>query len=160
MRKGTKIISTLVIATAFAGTAFASSPDAYVVNFSKSTDVNSQKLTQNLNSALAISGANVEEVVVDTSSAAKWEKSAHEAFDRDIVSVFNQWVGLPGFAAVVDARTKRVLGCVNSQFTANEIADELRKMASKAQRKAYMSKASVTTKTTQCPPVYNQDLGN
>jgi len=92
-------------------------------------------------------------------TAAKWEKGAHDAFDRDIVPVFNQWVGLPGFAAVVDAKSKRVIGCVNSSFDANEMAREIRQMASKAQGSAYMSNASVSSKTTRCPAAHNVDPG-
>ena len=110
-------------------------------------------------SALAISGISAEEVVIDTSTAAKWEKGAHEAFDRDIVPIFNKWVGLPGFAAIVDANSKRVIGCVNSKFDSNEMAREIRKMASRAQGSAYLSKASVSTKTTNCPAAHNVDLG-
>jgi hypothetical protein len=98
----------------------------------------------------------VESVVIDTSTAAKWEKGAHEAFDRDIVPVFNKWVGLPGFAAVVDARSKRVIGCVNSQFSSSEMAQEIRRMASQATGSAYMSNASTRSKTTKCPEAHNK----
>ena len=98
-----KIISSILAATlvtaAFAAPTFAASPDVYVVNFRNAEDNNSARLDGELSTALAISGVNAEEVVIDTSTAAKWEKGAHEAFDRDIVPVFNQWVGLPGFAA-------------------------------------------------------------
>ena len=157
MKKLTALISGLAITAAFGANAFAS--DVYVVNFRNAKDVKSQQLDSQLASALAISGVNAEEVVIDTTTAAKWEKGAHEAFDRDIVPVFNQWVGLPGFAAVVDAKSKRVIGCVNSTFDANEMARELRKMASKAQGSAYMSNASVTSKTTRCPAAHNVDPG-
>lgn len=159
MRRVTAFITTLALAAGFGATAFAASPDVYVVNFRNATDANSQALDAQLSSAIAIAGVNTEEVVIDTSSAAKWEKSAHDAFDRDIVPVFNQWVGLPGFAAVVDAKSKRVIGCVNGRFSANEIAEELRKMSSRATGSAFMSKASVSTKTTKCPPVFNKDPG-
>jgi len=104
--------------------------DVYVVNFRNAKDVKSQQLD-----------------------------GAHEAFDRDIVPVFNQWVGLPGFAAVVDAKSKRVIGCVNSTFDANEMAREIRQMASKAQGSAYLSNASVSSKTTRCPAAHNVDPG-
>jgi len=59
-------------------------------------------------------------VTASFAAPAKWEKGAHEAFDRDIVPVFNQWVGLPGFAAIVDAKSKRVIGCVNSTFPSTQ----------------------------------------
>ena len=157
MKKLTALISGVAMTAAFGASAFAT--DVYVVNFRNAKDVKSQQLDGQLASALAISGVNAEEVIIDTTTAAKWEKGAHEAFDRDIVPVFNQWVGLPGFAAIVDAKTKRVIGCVNSTFDANEMAREIRQMASKAQGSAYLSNASVSSKTTRCPAAHNIDHG-
>ncbi len=159
MKKLTAFLTAAAVTTAFAGTAYAASPDAYIVNFRNDNDPNSQALDSTLASAMALSGVNIEEVTIDTSTAAKWEKGAHEAFDRDIVPVFNKWVGLPGFAVVVNAKTKRVMGCVNSTFTTTELANEIRKMASRASGSAYLSNASVKTKTTRCPAPHNVDNG-
>ena len=159
MKKFIALLSATVMTTAFGATAFAASPDVYVVNFRADTSAESAQLDAQLASAIAIAGVQAEEVTIDTSTAAKWEKGAHDAFDRDIVPVFNKWVGLPGFAAVVDAKSKRVIGCVNGKFDASEMAQELRKMASKASGKAYMSNASTRSKTTKCPPAFNVDPG-
>jgi len=159
MKLITSVLAAAIVTTAFAAPAFAASPDVYVVNFRNAQDNNSLRLDSQLSSALAISGVNAEEVVIDTSTAAKWEKGAHEAFDRDIVPVFNKWVGLPGFAAVIDAKTKRVIGCVNSTFSANEMADKIRQMAATSTGSAYMSRASISTKTTRCPAAHNVDPG-
>ncbi len=160
MKLLSSILAATIVTTAFAAPTFAASPDVYVVNFRNAQDNNSARLDGELSTALAISGVNAEEVVIDTSTAAKWEKGAHEAFDRDIVPVFNQWVGLPGFAAVVDAKSKRVIGCVNSTFSANEMADKIREMASASAGSAYLSRASITSKTTRCPAPHNVDPGN
>jgi len=157
MKLFTTFAAAALLSTAFAAPAFAASPDIYVVNFRNAEDNNSARLDGHLSTALAISGVNAEEVVIDTSTAAKWEKGAHEAFDRDIVPVFNQWVGLPGFAAVVDAKSKKVIGCVNSTFSANEMADKIRQMAAASTNSAYMSRASISTKTTRCPAPHNVD---
>ncbi len=157
MKTLTSLMGAALLTTAFGATAYAASPDVYVVNFRNDKDANSQQLDRALPSAVAMAGVNAEEVVIDTSNAAKWEKGAHEAFDRDIVPVFNQWVGLPGFAAVVDAKTKRVIGCVNPAFRPDEMAQELKKMTAQAKGQAYMSSASVTSKTTRCPAPYNVD---
>lgn len=157
MKLLTSIMAAAVVTTAFAAPAFAANPDVYVVNFRNAQDNNSARLDGQLAAALAVSGVNAEEVVIDTTTAAKWEKGAHEAFDRDIVPIFNKWVGLPGFAAVVDANTKRVIGCVNGTFTANEMAEKIRQMASSSTGAAYMSRASISTKTTQCPAAHNED---
>jgi len=159
MKKLNSVLGAVLLTTAFGVSAHASNPDVYVVNFRNNTDVKSQQLDQALPSAVAMAGVNAEEVTIDTSNAAKWEKGAHEAFDRDIVPVFNQWVGLPGFAAIVDADSKKVIGCVNSTFRADEIAAELKKMAAKAKGEAYRSNASISSKTTKCPAPHNVDPG-
>ena len=155
MKKLVALVSVAALTTAIAAPALASSPDVYLVNFRSDKSAESQALDTQLYSALAQVGGNVETVTIDISTAAKWEKGAHEAFDRGIVPVFNKWVGLPGFAAVVDARTKRVIGCVNSQFSASEMAQEIRRMSAQATGNAYMSNASTRTKSTQCPRAYN-----
>lgn len=157
MKRLTRFLTTFTIGLTISGAAAATSPDAYLVNFRDDSNSQSKVLDQELPTAIAIAGVNVEEVVVDTSTAAKWEKSAHDAFDRNIVPIFNQWVGLPGFAVVVDAQSKQILGCVNSQFSANEIAEELKKMAARRTGQGFLSKASVSSKTTQCPPAFNKD---
>ena len=157
MRKLTAFLSGAALTMAFGANAFAASPDVYVVNFRNDKNAESQALDARLSSALVGIGVNAEHVVIDTSNAAKWEKGAHEAFDREIVPVFNKWVGLPGFAAIVDAKTKRVIGCVNSQFNSGEIASEIRRMAQRASGAGYMSNASTRIKSTQCPPAHNID---
>ena len=143
---------------AVAAPAFASSlgnPDTYVVNFRNNDAAESTVLDANIRTALANAGVNAEEVVIDTSTDAGWEKGAHEAFDRDIVPLFNKWVGLPGFAAIVDARTKRVISCVNSKHSASEIASEIRTKTQMAAGRAVKIDASVSVKTTECPPAHN-----
>lgn len=158
MKKLTAFISAVAVTSAFGASAFANSPDVYVVKFRQDGNAQSQQMEAELNVAMAMV-SNVEEVTIDTSNAAKWEKSAHEAFDRDIVPVFNKWVGLPGFAAIVDAKSKRVIGCVNGEFSSSEMAAEIQKMASRASGNAYMSQASTRTKSTRCPAAHNVDPG-
>lgn len=158
MKTLSSVIGAAILTTAFGSSALASSPDIYVVNFRNIQDAKSQQLDQQLASAMAIAGVNAEEVVIDTSTAAKWEKGAHEAFDRDIVPVFNKWVGLPGFAAVVDANTKRVIGCVESGLSASQMAENLRQLSARAAGQASLSRAS-TSGSTRCPAAHNVDLG-
>ena len=156
MNKFISLVGAALVTTAFGASAYAaSSPDVYVVNFRNNNDAQSQRLDSALASAVPMAGVNAKEVVIDTSNAAKWEKGAYDAFDYDIVPIFNKWVGLPGFAAVVDAKSKRVLGCVNPSFEPREIAQELRKMTAQAKGQAYMSNASVGGKTTRCPAPHN-----
>ena len=132
-------------------------PDLYVVNFSHQADPNSQKLQAVIPTAIRQSGINAEHVTIDTSTGAKWTKGAHEAFDRDIVPVFNKWVGLPGFAAVVDAKTKQVLGCVRPEQASGEIASDIRKLASKANNQPHFQQASsMSSSPNACPEAYNK----
>ena len=158
MKSLTTLFAAALATAALAAPAIAqSSPDVYVVNFRNAQDSNSAKLDGELSSALVIAGVNAKEVVIDTSTAAKWEKGAYDAFDLDIVPVFNQWVGLPGFAAVVDANSKTVIGCVNSAFSANEMAAEIRDMTAKSSGAARLTSANIQTKTTKCPAAHNVD---
>lgn len=155
MKTFATILGTTILFAGFGTSALASSPDIYVVNFRNDKSAESQRLDQKLESVLPFVAGNIETVIIDTSTAARWEKGAHEAFDRDIVPVFNKWVGLPGFAAIVDADTKKVIGCVNGMFEPTEIAREIENMQAKAKGKAFLSRASVKTKTTECPPAHN-----
>lgn len=162
MKKFTSLLGAAALTLTFATTAQAGlyDQDIYVVNFTDASSAESQMLDSQLGAALTmITNVRAEAVTIDTSTAAKWEKGAHDAFDRDIVSVFNKYVGLPGFAVVVDAKSKRTLGCVNGTFSASEIANEVNRMAMQAKGQAYKSNASTRTKTTQCPPAFNVDMG-
>lgn len=159
MKKLTTLLGAAVFAAGFSTSAMASSPDVYVVKFRADNNAESVMLDSQLPTAIAIAGANAEEVTIDTSNAAKWEKGAHDAFDRDIVPIFNKWVGLPGFAAVIDAKSKRVLGCVSGSSDANTMAAELRKMASRSSGAAFVSKASAGSRSSKCPPAFNVDPG-
>ena len=144
----------------FATPTFAASPDVYVVNFRSDTSSESAKFDPKLAPAIAMAGVKAQEIIIDISTGATWEKSAHDAYDHDIVPVFNKWVGLPGFAVVIDANSKRVIGCLNALFDVSEMAQELREMASRASGSAYISKLSTPTKTTKCPAAFNFEGSN
>lgn len=155
MRKHTAFSALTILLMSVGSTAYAAAPDVYVVNFKNEKNAESQRLDAQLYSALSMVDRKVEHVVIDTTTAARWEKGAHEAFDRDIVPVFNKWVGLPGFAAIVDARSKNILGCVNGNFNATEMARHISTMAAQVSGEAYLSNTSFG-KTTKCPPTFNE----
>jgi len=144
------LLSLVIAAPAFAA------PDVYVVNFRHAEDARSQQLDSQLATALQIAQVNAEEVVVDTTTAAKWEKSAHDAFNRDIVPVFNKWVGLPGFAAVVDAKSKSIIGCLDASRSASDMARDIKTMAFTASGQPRITRASTGAAGSPCPATFNQ----
>lgn len=155
MKLSTAATLSTLLSLAIAAPAFAT-PDLYVVNFRHAENTASQTLDGTLSGALEISTVNAEQVIIDTTTAAKWQKSAHDAFNRDIVPVFNKWVGLPGFIAVVDANSKNILGCIDSTRNAPQIARDLEAMASIANNEARLTRASTTEAGSPCPATFNQ----
>jgi len=146
-------LSLMVAAPAFA------SPDVYLVNFRHAKNTQSQQLDSQLPTAIALAKINAEEVIIDTTTAAKWEKSAHDAFNRNIIPVFNKWVGLPGFVAVVDAKSKTVIGCIDATRTASDMALDMKTMAGAASGEARLVHASTAAAGSPCPATFNQPLG-
>jgi hypothetical protein len=73
MKKLVSFVAMAGFAAAISAEAFATSPDIYVVNFRNDKNTESQVLDSQLASALALVGGSAEEVVIDTSTAAKWE---------------------------------------------------------------------------------------
>jgi len=127
MKSLTKITTILAVVMGLSVSADASPTDCYVVNFRNTQDMNSIRLDEKLPKALKrLSGFNIEEVVFDDTTPEKWEEGAHKAIDSDIFPVFNQWIGLPGFAAIVDANSKRVIGCVKANFSINELTENIK----------------------------------
>lgn len=144
------LLTLLIAAPVFAA------PDVYVVNFRHAQDTKSQQLDSQLSTALKMAQVNAEEVVIDTTTAAKWEKAAHDAFNRDIVPVFNKWVGLPGFAAVVDANSKTIIGCIDATRTASDMARDITSMTQSIKGQPRMTQASSSAAGSPCPATFNQ----
>ena len=76
----------------------------------------------------------IEYVEIDISSPGASEIAAHAAFDREVVPQYNRWLGLTGFAAIVDATTKRTLGCVNVLYDAASMTSHIRTLKQQALR--------------------------
>lgn len=155
MKLASPAIATALLSLLIAAPAFAA-PDVYVVNFRHAQDTKSQQLDSQLSTALQMAQVNAEEVVIDTTTSAKWEKAAHDAFNRDIIPVFNKWVGLPGFAAVVDANSKAIIGCIDSTRTASDMARDIKTMADTASGQARVTRASTSSSGSPCPATFNQ----
>lgn len=76
----------------------------------------------------------IEYVEIDISNPGLSEIGAHAAFDREIVPQYNSWLGLTGFAAIIDATNKQTLGCVNMLYDADSMAIHIRNLKTFAVR--------------------------
>jgi len=100
------------------GTAFAnSSKDMYVVMFRADWCGPCKIVEPKLDQALkGLGDPSIEYVTIDITTPNRSEVSAHQAFDREIVPQYNGWMGVTGFAAIIDADTKQTLGCINMVY--------------------------------------------
>jgi hypothetical protein len=149
--------------TALLGAAFISltasnafAADVTIVKFQSNDCSTCAIVDSQLNSAIAMAGTDkVEAITIDSSNGLKWEVSAHTAFDNNVVPQFNKWVGLTGFAAVVDTKTQRTLGCISDKTDVYKAANLIKKSAGLPYDRAVSNRSSEFV----CPPTYNVDPG-
>jgi thiol-disulfide isomerase/thioredoxin len=131
MLKTLKLLSLFVIATlSMSHSANANrGPEIYVVFFSADWCGPCKIVEPNLRQALGIlRDHEIERVDIDISTPGNSEIGAHAAFDRNIVRQYNTWLGVTGFAVIIDADTKNTLGCVNMMYDANSMAMHIRNL--------------------------------
>lgn len=109
-------------------------PDVYVVMFRADWCAPCKVVEPRLSEALrTLHDSRIEYVNIDLSSnQGAW--NANAVFDRGIVEQYNRWMGITGFAAVIDGDTKRTLGCLNINYDADAMATHIRNLQSQAQR--------------------------
>jgi len=132
--KKTMMCAALLLGTAStANSAAYGQPDMYVVMFRADWCAPCKVVEPNLKQAQRILGDNrIEYLNIDISNPTLSEAGAHRAFDRNIVPQYNKWLGVTGFAAIIDADTKRTLGCVNISYDSNSMAMHIRNLKSYA----------------------------
>ncbi len=125
----------LIAGMASAGNAYqGQNPDIYVVMFRADYCAPCKVVEPALNQALRnIADTRIEYVHLDI-GAGNGERNAHQVFDRGIVQQYNMWLGVTGFAAIVDADTKKTLGCLNMSYDTHSMAMHIRNLQSAAQR--------------------------
>ncbi|PHS40252.1 MAG: hypothetical protein COA91_04565 [Robiginitomaculum sp.] len=156
MKKLTAILSTALLGLIAVTASATERPDIYVVKFRADDCATCGLMETQLDTAMKmVSGSKVELVTIDTTNLLQWEKSAHTAFDRDFVPQFNKWVGLTGFVAVIDRRSRRTIGCVSDKQNAYKMANLIKSAAGLPHDQA------ISNRTTQfkCPATLNVDPG-
>lgn len=147
----TKLVGATLLLSAFGAQAHAA--DVVVMKFVSSDCQTCAPMESQVDTAVAMVGQDaVKSITVDVSNAALWERGAHDAFNADVVPVFNKYVGLTGFAAIVDPKSRKVIGCVNGNYDAGQVADFIKTAA----RIPHSSSASVRIENFRCPAAHNK----
>lgn len=109
-------------------------PDVYVVMFRADWCAPCKVVEPRLGDALrSLSDPRIEYINIDISSG-NGAYNANTVFDRGIVEQYNRWMGVTGFAAVIDGDTKRTLGCLNINYDTGAMATHIRNLQQQAQR--------------------------
>jgi len=111
----------------------AATPDIYVVMFSARWCAPCKVVEPRLERILrTFNDPRIEYVNIDI-SAGNGDLNAHTVFDRGLVQQYNTWLGVTGFAAIVDGDTKQTMGCVNLTYDENSMAQHIRNLQANAQ---------------------------
>jgi len=109
--------------------AYQSQPELYVVMFRADWCPPCKIVEPAIATALNdLRDPSIEYLEIDISDPGLSEVGAHRAFDREIVGQYNKWLGLTGFAAIIDATNKRTLGCVNRLYDPESMAIHIRNL--------------------------------
>ena len=104
-------------------------PVMYVVMFRADWCGPCKIVEPNLDRALRqLNDPSIKVITIDVTDGPRTERSAYTAFDNNIVSQYNQWYGVTGFAAMIDADTKNTLGCVNMMYDAGSMVAHIRNL--------------------------------
>lgn len=118
------------LANAYQNTA----PDVYVVMFRADYCAPCKVVEPALDQALrSIADPRIKYVHLDTGGG-YGERNAHLVFDRGLVNQYNMWLGVTGFAAIIDGDTKQTLGCINMSYDTQSMAMHIRNLQAAAQR--------------------------
>jgi len=129
-----RILKTAIAATALTlglgstANSMAKTPDIYVVMFRADWCAPCKVVEPALGQALnSLRDPGIEYVNIDISRG-NGDLNAHTVFDRGLVQQYNSWMGVTGFAAIIDGDTKRTLGCVNMTYDAQSMAMHIKNL--------------------------------
>lgn len=104
-------------------------PSLYVVMFRADWCAPCKVVEPNLvKAASMLADPTIEYLTFDITDPQRSEVSAHRAFDRQLVAQYNSWMGVTGFAAIIDGDTKQTLGCVTMLYDAQSTATHIRNL--------------------------------
>lgn len=133
-----KLLKTAIAATALTlgfgsvGNTMQPTPDVYVVMFRADWCAPCKIVEPRLNQALInLRDPGIEYINIDISRG-NGDLNAHTVFDRGIVSQYNSWMGVTGFAAIIDGDTKQTLGCVNMNYDAQSMTMHIKNLKAAA----------------------------
>ena len=154
-----KKLTTILAASLFGVVAFSANAgeraDVYVMKFRADNCSTCSVMESNLDRAMAMVGTSKAQIVtVDTTNALTWEVSAHKAFDANVVPQYNKWVGKTGFVAVVDAKSRRTIGCFDANKDAYKMANFVKSVAGLPHDRAVANRNDF-----RCPAAQNVDTG-
>ena len=108
--------------------ALAPTPEVYVVMFTADWCAPCRIVEPRLNQALlTLNDPGIEYVSIDISKG-NGDLNAHTVFDRGLVPQYNRWLGVTGFAAIVDGDTKQTLGCVNLTYDTQSMTAHIKNL--------------------------------
>lgn len=104
-------------------------PEMYVVMFRADWCAPCKIVEPNLDQALKnLRNPDIKPIIIDISNPDISLRSAHTAFDHNIVRQYNEWMGVTGFAAIIDADTKNTLGCVNMTYDIGAMTNHIKNL--------------------------------
>ena len=108
-------------------------PDVYVVMFRADYCAPCKVVEPALSQVLTSLGdSRIEYVHIDI-GAGRGEQNAHLVFDKGIVQQYNMWLGVTGFAAIIDGDTKKTMGCINLNYDTHSMAMHIKNLQTLAQ---------------------------
>jgi thiol:disulfide interchange protein len=142
------VIAFLSVGTPSAAQDLSEPTDIYVVMFRADWCAPCKVVEPALHSALAsLQDPKIELLRLDF-SANNGEWNANAVFDRQIVKQYNKWLGVTGFAVIIDADKKNTLGCLTQAYNADAMKMHIKTLQKKA-------KSNETNLDFTCPEANN-----
>lgn len=134
--KKTILMTSLVLGLSSVSAAYqpAENTDIYVVMFRADWCAPCKVVEPRLEAALAtLRDPKIEYINIDISGG-NGDWNANTVFDKQIVPQYNMWMGVTGFAAIIDADTKETLGCINMTYNTDAMTLHLSNLKRLAQK--------------------------